>query len=110
MSMILHCGAKPVTRSALALIEPPPRTDTWVPVKHLAVLDLVSEMLQASSFRIEHEQLGLTRDSNRFFGTLDLKNELAPGVNLSVGIRNSTDMSLPLGFCAGNRVNNESPV
>src|SRR5262249_42262060 len=29
---------------------------------------------------------------------------IGPGVNLSVGIRNSIDKTLPLGFCAGNRV------
>src|SRR5262249_47610898 len=29
---------------------------------------------------------------------------IAGGVNLSVGVRNSIDKTLPLGFCAGNRV------
>lgn len=103
-NVVLHCGAKPVTRQQLALVACPPGTDTWKPVPHATVLDLVGGMLELSGFRIAKEQLGLTRDENRFFGTLDLQNELAPGVTLSVGVRNSTDQSLPLGFCAGNRV------
>ena len=103
-NIVLHCGAKPVTRQQLASVACPPGTDTWKPVPHATVLDLVGGMLELSGFRIASEQLGLTRDENRFFGTLDLQNELAPGVTLSVGVRNSTDMSLPLGFCAGNRV------
>ena len=103
-NLVLHCGAKPVSREQLARVACPPGTDTWKPVPHLTVLDLISTMLGLSGFQIEKEQLGLTRDEHRFFGTLDLRNELAAGVNLSVGIRNSTDQSLPLGFCAGNRV------
>jgi hypothetical protein len=70
--IMLHCGAKPVTRAALALIEPPHRTETWVPVKHSLVLDLIAGMLEQSGFAIEKEQLGMTKDGLRFFGTLDL--------------------------------------
>lgn len=101
--MMLHCGAKPVSREQLALVEPPPRTETWVPVKHSLVLDLVAGMLEQSGFSIQREQLGLARDRHRFFGTLDLKSELVPGITLAVGVRNSTDQSFPLGFCAGSR-------
>lgn len=102
--MILHCGIKSVTRTQLACVPCPEGTATWKPVPHFNVLELVYKMLEASGFRVHQEQLGLTRDQHRFFGTIDLRNELAPGVVLSVGIRNSTDRSLPLGFCAGNRV------
>jgi hypothetical protein len=102
--LVLHTGAKPVSREQLARVACPDGTDTWKPVPHLTVLDLISTMLGHAGFQIDKEQLGLTRDEHRFFGTLDLRNELAAGVNLSVGIRNSTDQSLPLGFCAGNRV------
>jgi hypothetical protein len=35
---------------------------------------------------------------------LDLGTPIATGVALAVGIRNSTDKTFPLGFCAGNRV------
>src|SRR4051794_22782675 len=38
------------------------------------------------------------------FATMDLATPLGSGVALAVGIRNSTDKSLPLGFCAGSRV------
>jgi hypothetical protein len=35
---------------------------------------------------------------------MDLTSPVAAGVNLCVGVRNSIDKSLPLGFCAGNHV------
>ena len=90
--IMLHCGAKPVTREALTLVEPPPRTETWVPVKHSLVLDLIAGMLEQSGFAIEKEQLGMTKDGHRFFGTLDLRSELVPGSHLAVGLRNSTEI------------------
>jgi hypothetical protein len=47
---------------------------------------------------------GVSRAGARLFATLDLATPIAEGVALAVEIRNSTDKSLPLGFCAGNRV------
>src|SRR5204862_226914 len=48
--------------------------------------------------------LAVSRSQHQFFGTIDLDTAIVPGVSLAVGIRNSTDKSLPIAFCAGNRV------
>jgi len=61
-------------------------------------------MLELSQFHVASERLGLSADGHRFFGTLKLRTELVPGVNIAVGVRNSTDMTFPLGFCAGESV------
>jgi len=53
---------------------------------------------------VRRQQLGLSADNARFFGVMDLMSVLAPGVSLAVGVRNSTDKTFPLGFCAGSRV------
>jgi hypothetical protein len=45
--------------------------------------------------------LAVTPDDARFFGTLQLRSEIVPGVGLAVGVRNSIDRSLPIGFCCG---------
>lgn len=103
-SLITHCGARVVTREQLDLIEPPPATATWFPVKHALVIDTVTRSLEAAGFRAERTQLALSRGDARLFVTMDLASELAAGVRLAVGVRNSTDKSLPLGFCAGSRV------
>jgi hypothetical protein len=103
-SLILHCGACRVSRDQLNHVEAPPATDTWFPLKHATVLDRVQETLQQSGFEVRSTQLALSRGNHRFFGTLDLTTPLASGVTLAVGVRNSTDKSLPIGFCAGERV------
>ena len=102
--LVLHCGARQVSRADLEAIEAPSATSTWFPIAHRTVIDAVTGTLTSSGFVVKREQFGLARNDARMFATLDLASELAPGVTLSVGVRNSTDKSFPLGFTAGSRV------
>lgn len=101
--LVLHCGAREVSRQELEKVEAPPATATWFPVKHSTVIDTVQGALTASGFEVRRVQFGLSRSDARMFATIDLASVLAPGVTLAVGVRNSTDKSFPLGFCAGSR-------
>lgn len=103
-NLMLHAGARLVDRAELDVVEPPPPTKSWYPVKHTAVIDAVDTILTQSGFEVRKRQFSLTENKHRFFGTLDLTSTLATGVALAVGIRNSTDKSFPMGFCAGSRV------
>lgn len=103
-NLMLHTGAKEVSRTELATVEAPPPAKRWYPIKHATVLEALCTTLTQSGFLIEKERLGLSESKHRFFGTLDLRSELAHGVTLAVGVRNSTDQTFPLGFCAGSRV------
>src|SRR5206468_11536841 len=77
---------------------------TWFPVRHSDVLEAVGRTLQGAGFLVRANQIALTRENARMFATMDLTTPLAEGVTLAVGVRNSIDKSLPLGFCAGSRV------
>lgn len=103
-TLITHCGARVVTREELERIEAPAATATWFPAKHAVVIDTVSQSLAAAGFTIERSQFALSRGDARLFATMDLAAAVGCGVHLAVGVRNSTDRSLPLGFCAGSRV------
>src|SRR4051812_32640152 len=102
--LVLHRGARIVQPDELVTVEAPPPTDTWFPLKHGIVLNRVTETLTASGYEIQKQSLALSADNQRFFATLDLQANVMEGVNLSIGIRNSTDKSLPIGFCAGERI------
>jgi hypothetical protein len=93
-----------VTREELDAIDAPPPTRTWFPVRHSNVIDTVAEALAGAGFAIRRLRFAVARHDARMFATMDLETALADGVSLAVGIRNSTDKSLPLGFCAGSRV------
>jgi hypothetical protein len=102
-TLMLHCGAREVDRAALALVPTPEPTATWFPVGHAAVVDSVTQQLDSAGFSILKARFGLSRGDARLFATLDLESRLADGVALAVGVRNSLDKTLPLGFVAGSR-------
>ena len=103
-TLLTHQGARLVTSGELQDIEPPPPSGRWYPTAHSRVLDVSVHALQRSGFSIRETQLAVSPDNHKFFGTLQLDSELCPGVNLAVGIRNSTDKSFPIGFCCGEHV------
>ena len=103
-NLMLHRGARVVSREELDAAPAPPPTETWFPLRHGEVLGAVLGTLDAAEFRVERSRFSLSKDSARFFGTLDLSTPVSSGVTLSVGVRNSVDKTFPLGFCAGSRV------
>jgi hypothetical protein len=102
-TLLNHCGAHLVTKGDLELIPAPPPTETWFPIRHLDVLEAVEQTLTLSSFQLKACRFSVSNNQQRFFGVLDLQTELADGVSLSVGVRNSNDRSFPIAFCIGNR-------
>lgn len=102
-ALILHRGARPATLDDIMGVPTPPPTPTWFPVPHAAVLATVEETLSGTAFAIRNRHLALSANRQQFFATLDLEAPVADGVSLTVGIRNSIDKTLPLGFLAGHR-------
>jgi hypothetical protein len=102
--LALHCGAREVTREELDKVPTPDATPTWYPVSHATTVTTVQKALTDSGFEVQKMRFGLSRGDARMFTTMDLASPLANGVSLAVGIRNSLDKSLPLGFVAGSRV------
>src|SRR5262245_20791590 len=102
-NLILHCGARRVGLDELNAVPAPPPEGRWVPLRHGAVLHRVKETLREAGYTVAKEDLALSRNDARFFGTLDLDSPLADRVGLSVGVRSSFDKSFPIGFLAGTR-------
>jgi hypothetical protein len=103
-NLMLHAGGQLVTLEDLKELRAPPPEGRWHPIAHATVLDTVKGTLQEAGYAVRSEKLAVAKSGARFFGTLDLATSLTSGVSLAVGVRNSTDKSFPLGFCAGNRV------
>lgn len=103
-NLMLHCGAREVSREDLAGIPVPAPSRRWVPIGHAQVAETVTTALAECGFTVTRERYGLSRGERRLFGTLDIALPIAEQVTLAVGVRNSIDQSFPLGFCAGARV------
>src|SRR5438067_230883 len=51
-NLILHVGAKSVTREQVAAAPTPPRTKTWVPVPHGRLLDGIQGTLELAGLKV----------------------------------------------------------
>jgi hypothetical protein len=103
-NLMLHAGGRVATLDEVRNVTTPAPLGRWHPAAHATVLESVKETLAGAGYIIRAEKFALARSNARFFGVLDLETPLVQGVSLSVGVRNSTDKSFPLGFAAGSRV------
>jgi hypothetical protein len=103
-TLIAHKGCRIVPREVIERVAVPAPTATWFPIGHDAVLTGIETAMKDAGFQIARAAYAISPTGGKFFGTLDLTSGMADGVTLAVGVRNSIDKSLPLGFCAGSRV------
>jgi hypothetical protein len=132
-NLLLHCGGKHVTRDDLVLAPTPSRTRSWVPVAHHRLIDTVEQTVKRQGFRVTNQAHGLWGDGARYFGLMELANDVAahqlvaddsddfssadhdisnPGsadhstadYSLVVGIRNSHDKTFPASLALGSQV------
>ncbi|QDT46152.1 hypothetical protein Pan258_01690 [Symmachiella dynata] len=96
--------ATAVTYDELDKIEVPEATESWQPVSHARVLDMVTDSMESLGFRIQGRTLIVARYNQQFFGTLDLESYVTDGVKLSVGVRNSINKTLSAGLVFGETV------
>jgi hypothetical protein len=67
-SLVLHCGAREVSRDELDAVPCPKPAGRWVPVPHGTVLTHALDALTQAGYDVERMQLGLSRGDARFFG------------------------------------------
>jgi len=105
LNLLLHCGAKAVSREAVECCPTPDRTRTWVPVPHHRLLHQVERTIDGYGFRVHQQAHALWGDGKRYFGLMELTNgHNADDYGLVIGLRNSHDKSFPAGIAIGNQV------
>jgi hypothetical protein len=99
--------ANAVERTELNRTAPPPATDTYQPVMHGALVNMIEDGLRDHGMAFGQQSHALWRDGDaRYFGTFEL---LGAGVSnteygLMLGIRNSYDMSISAQMLLGANV------
>ncbi|MBA4190581.1 MAG: DUF932 domain-containing protein [Planctomycetaceae bacterium] len=105
MPVMVHCGAKHVSREELAFANTPDGTRTWQPIPHDSLLTGVQFALERAGLAVTSESHALGRDGCRYFGLLRVSDGREGGdFGLTVGVRNSHDKSFPAGLVVGATV------
>jgi hypothetical protein len=100
-----------VSFDTLASIKTPPPTETYAPVSHAELIQMVQDNAEAYLpgyvFKDEAHALSPTSGENygnKAFSVLTYAHEEFDHIGLSIGIRNSYDQSMAMGVCMGAKV------
>lgn len=109
LNLTLHCGAKAVDRAQLTESVTPSPTDTWQPIPHSHLLDVVESTLTGTGLTVVNQAHALNREGQRYFGLMEVRprkqDETSGGdYGLVIGLRNSHDQSFPAGLVLGSGV------
>src|SRR4051812_4838235 len=100
MTFVLHRGGVEVDYAALREIETPPATTTHVPIEHWRVVDLVKYALSYNGHEVVEEHHAIAEEGARYFGLMTLRSPYGNYTD-TVGLRNSSDKSFPVGIAFG---------
>lgn len=106
MGMLIHCGGERVPMRKLAEVPLPEATDTYYPISHTAIAELLRETVTELG-EVTEEEYALNREGAHAFGLLSLKVGDGSGADyrqLVVGWRNSYDRSIAVGIGSGDRM------
>ncbi len=95
-----------VDEAAVRAIKPPTSTATWHPISHSFMLDQVEAAMQERGLIAERRDFSISHDKHQFFGIYTMRGDakIAKDFTLALGLRNSTNKTLPAGICSGARV------
>ena len=117
-TFMMHAGAEEVTREMVDMVATPARTDTWTPIPHSDLIDMVIGNITNYGMQVTEEQHGLYKDGDRYFGVFKLAQAepdfekpvvtdveiVPPDWSMCLGLRNSHDKSFPANLLGGSWV------
>ncbi|MFZ2657663.1 MAG: DUF932 domain-containing protein [Victivallales bacterium] len=103
-NLILHCGARRVSRDELKDVLTPKPTMSWRPVPHYEVAEFVTHVAKRRGYELVKEEYGLTGDGMKMFGVLNFANPGGSGCTRALGIRNSHDKRFALSLVVGAQI------
>ena len=101
--LTLHCGAERITRGDLAKFGVPEATQTFKPIAHSDLVDVIEEALAFRHIRIVDEEYAASPDGMKLFAVLRVNADYE-GVGFSIGLRNANDRSMRVGIVSGYKV------
>lgn len=101
--MIVHAGARRVTREELLNLPTPSSTETHKIVPHHEVINQLEEALSFRHIEIVRGEYAVAKDGARLFSLIEVNAEYE-GIRFAIALRNAHDKSMTLAMTAGYRV------
>jgi len=103
--IMIHCGGKYVSYDELRKVETPRATRSWNPYPYHRLVDSVQSLLGEHDLRSVHHKYAISRDGDRFFGLMQIRNGVdSDDYGNVLGLRASHDKSLSTELAAGTGV------
>jgi hypothetical protein len=105
-NLCLHCGAFAVDRDALERVQTPDETETFKPISHGMLLEVVVSSVEGLGWKVVGEAHALNDATERYFGLLQVsQNEEQDGDHgFVIGLRNSNNKRMAAGLTFGSVV------
>jgi len=102
--LVLHAGAKKVTREMVEAVQVPTPTRSWRPVPYSHAIEYLHTTIERElKLPVVGEAYGLNKAGDQMFGVITLDTGNAEH-GLSIGLRQSYNKSLSLGLAVGAQV------
>ncbi|MEA3188724.1 MAG: hypothetical protein QOD99_2554 [Chthoniobacter sp.] len=104
-NLILHCGARAVSRHQVTEVFTPRNTPSWQPIPHIDLVTEVERTLKTNRLIVGTQAHSLTHDGARYFGLMEVQRDQSDDdYTWVLGLRNSHDKTFPAGIAAGMTV------
>lgn len=99
--LMSHVDTDLVTRAELQALPTPEATQTFKPIPHIELVDMLDVVLRQNQIRIEEERFALRRDGSVLFGVLQLAHGETVDGTAALGLRTANNKTMSIQLCAG---------
>src|SRR5213594_1877922 len=99
--LVSHVDTDVVSRAELRALPTPVATQTFKPIPHIELVDMLDLVLQQNQIRIQEERFALRRDGSVLFGVLQLAYGENEDGRAALGLRTANNKTMSLQICAG---------
>ncbi len=99
--LVSHVDTDLVSRAELQALPTPEGTQTFKPIPHIELVDMLDRVLAQNQIRIEEERFALRRDGSVLFGVLQLAYGETQDGRAALGLRTANNKTMSIQLCAG---------
>lgn len=104
--LIMGYGGKYATYDEVCSVPVPAQTDTYTPLPNQVLVEMTKKLIleRMPGYEVGSEHFGLSKNRQRFFGFVALRDGKTNGIGPAIGLRNGYDRQLSAAMCGGANI------